>query len=107
MFSYFSEIIYYTLYIFIIYSHFGGDKNNNFLKQFKKLQRIPNFLFPLHQFFETQEYRFSLQGKFIKRFSPGMIGKQPVNNLHFSVRYFVSEYVLVPFLWIVKGIWAL
>jgi len=59
----------YILYIFIIYSHFGGDKNNNFLKQFEKVQRIPNFLFPLHQFFETQEYRFFLQGKFTKRFS--------------------------------------
>jgi hypothetical protein len=50
-------------------SRLGGDKNNNFLKQFKKVQRIPNFLFPLHQFFETQEYRFFHHCKFIKRFS--------------------------------------
>jgi hypothetical protein len=64
----------YILYIFIIYSLFGGDKNNNFLKQFKKVQRIPNFLFPLHQFFETQEYRFSLQGKFTKYFHRGGSG---------------------------------
>jgi hypothetical protein len=44
---------------------------------------IPNYLFPLHQFFEIQEYRFFLQGKFTKRFSLGKVGKEPVDNLHF------------------------
>jgi len=31
--------------------------------------RITNFLFSLHKFFETQEYRFFCHRKFIKRFS--------------------------------------
>ena len=45
--------------------------------------RITNFLFPLHQFFEIQEYRFFFRSKFTKRFSLGKIGKEPVDNLHF------------------------
>ena len=45
--------------------------------------RITNFLFPLQQFFEIQEYRFFFHSKFTKRFSHGKIGKEPVDNLHF------------------------
>jgi len=45
--------------------------------------RITNFLFPLQQFFEIQEYRFFFHRKFTKRFSLGKIGKKPVDNLHF------------------------
>ena len=45
--------------------------------------RITNFLFPLQQFFEKQEYRFFFHSKFTKRFSQGKIGKGPVDNLHF------------------------
>jgi hypothetical protein len=44
---------------------------------------IPNYLFPLQQFFENQEYRFFFQSKFIKCFSLGKIGKEPVDNLQF------------------------
>jgi|BarGraNGADG00212_2_1021979.scaffolds.fasta_scaffold71962_2 hypothetical protein len=58
--------------------------------------RIPNFLFPLQQFFEIQEYRFFFQSKFTKRFSQGKVGKEPVNNLHFFVRYIISKHALRP-----------
>jgi len=40
----------------------GAVKNNNFLKTIYKEAGIANFLFPLHQFFEMQEYRFFFQG---------------------------------------------
>jgi len=40
----------------------------------------------LHQFFETQEYRFFLQGKFTKFFHQEEIGKVPVDNLQLLVR---------------------
>jgi len=36
-----------------------------------KEMRITNFLFPLQQFFEIQEYRFFFHSKFTKRFSLG------------------------------------
>jgi hypothetical protein len=45
--------------------------------------RITKFLFPLHEFFEIQEYRFFFHRKFTKSFSQGKIGKEPVHNLHF------------------------
>ena len=48
---------------------------------------ITNFLFPLQQFFEIQEYRFFFQSKFIKRFSQGKVGNEPVDSLHFLVRF--------------------
>jgi hypothetical protein len=46
--------------------------------------RITNFLFSLHKFFETQEYRFFFHRKFTKCFSLGKIGKLPVYNLQFK-----------------------
>jgi len=58
MVSYFTG--YYMLYNYNTYLELG-DKNNNFLKQFKKECIIPKFLFSLHQFFEIRSTGFSFK----------------------------------------------
>jgi hypothetical protein len=80
-------------------SCFGGSKIIIFQKHYRKEERIKNILFPLQQFFEIQEYRFSLQSKFTKCFSLGNVGKKPVDNLHFCVRYILIKHALSPELW--------
>ena len=51
------------------------DKNNNFLKQIKKVARITKIFISFAPDLKTQEYRSFFQSKFTKRFSKRKVGK--------------------------------